>query len=99
MSAPEPRTVVEPTTGRPVLLAPHRQHRPMHTGSKKVADRCPFCPGHEDDTPPERDAVRDDDGRWTARAFENKYPATSHHEVIAEGGEHHEHPCDLDRAT
>ena len=99
MTAPEPRTVVEPTTDRPVLLAPHRQNRPMHTGSKKVAERCPFCPGHEDDTPPERDAVRNLDGAWIARAFENKYPATSHHEVIAESRTHHEHPCDLDRET
>ena len=99
MSAPEPRTVVDPTTGRPILLAPKRQRRPMHTGRSKVDARCPFCLGHEADTPPERDAVRDERGAWRARAFENKYPATQHHEVIAEGARHHEHPCDLDLET
>jgi UDPglucose--hexose-1-phosphate uridylyltransferase len=99
MSQPQPRVVVDPTTGRPILLAPQRQQRPMHTGSKKVAARCPFCRGNEDDTPPERDAVRGDDGGWLVRAFENKYPATVHHEVIAEGGDHREHPCELDVAT
>ncbi|MCK5945334.1 MAG: DUF4921 family protein [Planctomycetes bacterium] len=99
MNEPQPRTVVDPTTGRPILLAPQRQQRPMHTGSRKVQARCPFCLGHEDDTPPERDAVRAPDGRWIARAFENKYPATQHHEVLAEGPDHDEHPCDLDRAT
>jgi len=99
MSTPEPRTVVEPTSGRPILMAPKRQQRPMHTGSKKVAARCPFCLGHECDTPPERDAVRGPDGQWLARAFENKYPATRHHEVIAEGAAHAEHPCELDLGT
>lgn len=99
MSDPQPRVVVDPTTGRPILMAPQRQQRPMHTGSKKVEARCPFCIGNEDDTPPERDAVRGADGRWLARAFENKYPATLHHEVIAEGAEHQEHPCDLDLPT
>lgn len=97
--AQRPRVVVEPGTGRPVLMAPERQQRPMHTGSRKVSARCPFCAGHEADTPVERDAVRDADGAWLARAFENKYPATRHHEVVAEGGAHHEHPCDLDRAA
>ena len=99
MSAAHPRTVVDATTGRPILLAPKRQQRPMHTGSKKVSARCPFCAGHEDDTPAERDAVCDADGRWLARAFENKYPATTSHEVIAEGAAHAEHPCDLDLQT
>lgn len=97
--APEPRAVVDPSTGRPVLLAPKRQQRPMHTGSRKVSARCPFCAGHEHDTPAERDAARDRSGAWLARAFENKYPATEHHEVVAEGPAHHEHPCDLDRPT
>ncbi|MFN9705630.1 MAG: hypothetical protein ACK595_12525 [Planctomycetota bacterium] len=35
MTVPEgndPRTVHDPTTGRPILLAPRRQQRPMHTG-------------------------------------------------------------------
>lgn len=104
MSAPEPYTVVDPTTGRPILMAPKRQKRPMHTGSKPSDKRCPFCSGNEADTPPELDAERADGTHenqpgWNVRAFANLYPATEHHEVIAEGAMHHEHPCDLDVET
>lgn len=94
-----PRTVVDPSTGRPILLAPVRQRRPMHTGSRKDEARCPFCLGHEADTPPTLDAAPADGLDWRARAFSNKYPAALHHDVIAEGGPHHEHPCELDRDT
>ena len=104
MTAPEPRTVVDPTTGRPILMAPKRQKRPMHTGSQASSKRCPFCSGHEVDTPQEVDASRTegthaDQPGWTVRAFPNLYPATEYHDVIAEGSDHHEHPCDLDAAT
>lgn len=99
-----PRTVVDPTTGRPILLAPKRQKRPMHTGRNASDKRCPFCTGHEQDTPPEVDAVRAadtgaDQPGWSVRAFANLYPATDYHDVIAEGATHREHPCDLDVAT
>jgi len=104
VDAPEPRTVVDPTTGRPILMAPKRQKRPMHTGSKANDKRCPFCSGNEADTPPEVDAARSTDTAanqpgWNVRAFANLYPATNHHDVIAEGATHHEHPCDLDLDT
>ena len=76
----------------------------MHTGSKATDKRCPFCSGHEADTPPELDAVRADGTAkdtpgWSVRAFDNLYPATPRHEVIAEGPAHAEHPSDLDAAT
>ncbi|MFK7740208.1 MAG: DUF4931 domain-containing protein [Planctomycetota bacterium] len=98
--APSPRTVVDTTTGRPILMAPKRQGRPMHTGSKKSAARCPFCAGHEQDTPPQLDREPAEISlppapSWRARAFANKYPATDWHDVIAEGAGHAEHPCDL----
>lgn len=97
---PEPRCLIEPTTGRPILMAPQRQQRPMHTGPQANASTCPFCPGHEHETPPELDAVRPAGGTgWTARAFANKYPAATHHELIAEGSAHREQPCDLDVTT
>jgi UDPglucose--hexose-1-phosphate uridylyltransferase len=97
----EPRTVVEPTTGRPILMAPRRQQRPMLTSVHARGSACPFCPGSEAETPPEVDAVRDagsaaDGPGWRARAFPNKYPANTHHEVIAEGAAHHEQPAELD---
>jgi UDPglucose--hexose-1-phosphate uridylyltransferase len=99
-----PRTLLDPTTGRPILMAPQRQQRPMHTGGQAHGKRCPFCQGHEQDTPPEIGAIRDpgtaaDGPGWVARAFPNKYPANLHHEVFAEGREHHEQPADLDVAT
>ena len=104
MNEPAPRTVLDPTTGRPILMAPQRQQRPMHTGKQANARRCPFCSGHEADTPNEVDAARDpaskqDQPGWRVRAFQNLYPATLHHDVIAEGAEHREHPCDLDLLT
>lgn len=95
----EPRCLVEPTTGRPILMAPLRQQRPMLTGPQADASTCPFCPGHEHETPPELDAVHGAGGGWTARAFANKYPANAHHELIAEGRAHCEQPCDLDVPT
>jgi UDPglucose--hexose-1-phosphate uridylyltransferase len=95
----EPRTLREPTTDRPVLLAPLRQQRPHYTSTGAQPRRCPFCPGHEDDTPPEIDRDGDGGAHWLARAFANKYPANQHHEVIAEGQHHCEQPSELDLAT
>lgn len=101
---PPPRTVTDPTTNRPILMAPKRQQRPMHTGSKASDQRCPFCSGSEADTPAEVDAERSPESApngpgWRVRAFANLYPASLHHDVVAEGSEHQEHPCDLDEAT
>lgn len=96
----KPRRVVDPTTGRPILMAPQRQRRPMHTGVAAGRAPCPFCRGNEQLTPPELDAERAANGAgWLARAFANKYPANDHHEVFAEGPEHREQPADLDVAT
>ena len=41
---------------------------------------CPFCPGNENRTPQERHRLPDD-GSWTVRVVENKYPALSGGEV------------------
>jgi UDPglucose--hexose-1-phosphate uridylyltransferase len=105
----EPRTLIDPTTGRPILMAPRRQGRPMQTGDSSRdntghANDCPFCQGNEAETPAEVAARRDAGSRpdgpgWDGRAFPNKYPANLHHEVIAEGRQHHEQPADLDLAT
>ena len=94
-------------TGRWVLLAPGRARRPQ-THARAGADaaeagstptvafdpRCPFCPGNEDQTPPE--LARTGDGApgapgWRVRVFPNLYPvlrpdarpgATGAHEVV-----------------
>jgi UDPglucose--hexose-1-phosphate uridylyltransferase len=94
-----PRIVTDPSTGRPILMAPLRQLRPMHTGAAADQRPCPFCPGHEHETPPTLDAERDADHAWIARSFANKYPAAVLHEVIADGAAHHEHPAALDATT
>jgi UDPglucose--hexose-1-phosphate uridylyltransferase len=92
-------------TGEVVLLAPGRAARP-HTvrgavpGSNE-ARRCPFCPGHEADTPPEvaRVGAGPPDGPgWRVRAFPNLYPivggtegrsgATGDHEVVVLSPDH-----------
>ncbi|GIW94415.1 MAG: galactose-1-phosphate uridylyltransferase [Pirellulaceae bacterium] len=62
-----------------VILAPNRNSRPdefVEAGWKRAAGRCPFCAGHEQDTPPELArytlAGRTD---WQVRVVPNKYPA------------------------
>lgn len=95
---PGPSVIVDPLTGRPILMAPVRRLRPVHTVAGRDAGPCPFCPGNELETPAEIDAVRNGAG-WSARAFANKYPASEHHEVVAEGARHVDQPCDLELAT
>lgn len=92
--------VIDPCTGRPILVAPNRRDRPIHTVPDHAHGACPFCPGQEHQTPPERDAIRTagaaDAPGWRVRAFENRYPATAWHEVFAEGPEHLTQPGALD---
>jgi UDPglucose--hexose-1-phosphate uridylyltransferase len=97
--ATAPTTAIEPTTGRPVLQAPQRQRRPK-LAQDPSAGPCPFCPGAEQETPPELDAVRSEaSSSWRVRAFPNKYPAAAHHEVVAEGALHCQQPGELDPST
>lgn len=71
-----------PITGEPVILAPEREERPnVYDGAP-----CPFCPGAENQTPPEID--RDGDP-WRIRVFPNRYPPTEHAEVVVESGDHY----------
>ena len=72
-----------PITGDPLLIAPERASRP--NAWREGIDRCPFCPGHEADTPAE--TWRDGDP-WSIRVFPNKYPATGQHEVMVETPDH-----------
>jgi len=85
-------------TGRLVLLAPGRAARPYtsaQTTDAASASTCPFCPGHESETPPE--VARTGPGEpetpgWRVRVVPNLYPivggaeaevgATGAHEVI-----------------
>jgi UDPglucose--hexose-1-phosphate uridylyltransferase len=95
------RLAHDPSTGRPILVAPSRRSRPLLTVSgKDGAEGCPFCAGAEASTPAEVDAVREagspaDAPGWRVRAFPNLYPACRWHEVVAEGPEHCTRPGDL----
>jgi len=74
-------------TGEPVIFAPERAARPNAFAHE--SDACPFCPGHEDETPPElaRLPERGADP-WRVRVFANKYPTIPQHEVIVESPSH-----------
>jgi UDPglucose--hexose-1-phosphate uridylyltransferase len=84
-------------TGEPVLYAPERAGRP-NAFAHDAIDVCPFCRGHESMTPAEVARV-EKGGRWVARAFPNKYPASAHHEIIVESDEHNARFEDLPDAV
>lgn len=86
MGGPELRR--DPLSGRWALIAPGRTARPGCFLSRpeptpetpEEARACPFCPGREDQTPPEIAAVRDigsrpDSPGWKVRIVPNMYPA------------------------
>ncbi len=93
-------------TGETVLLAPARAARP-HTSTPRRATSsgsvpsCPFCPGHEGETPPEVARVgvgAPNQPGWRLRAFPNLYPfvggvdagpgTTGAHEVVVFSPDH-----------
>lgn len=66
-----------------VVIATERAKRPdqmvVHRAAKPAvsySDKCPFCPGHEDQTPPEILRLADGNG-WKARVIPNKFAALS----------------------
>ncbi|MBI3647516.1 MAG: galactose-1-phosphate uridylyltransferase [Actinobacteria bacterium] len=70
----------DPTTRQWVILAPRRAarpHEPVELPRSTLPERdeqCPFCPGNEDQTPPE--VLRlPDDGAWRVRVVPNLYSA------------------------
>ncbi len=78
----------DPISGRWVIISTERGKRPssFHSVTRGVSAKlCPFCPGHEENTPPEIMAYRKpgtepNKSGWTLRVFPNKYPA-----LIVEG--------------
>lgn len=62
---------VDPLTGRPSLISPERDARPVNND----ASSCPFCPGNELSAGEETGTVEGTDG-WAARSIKNKYPMT-----------------------
>jgi UDPglucose--hexose-1-phosphate uridylyltransferase len=101
-------------TGRWVLLAPRRAARPDTypppvRGSTAARDECPFCPGHENMTPPEVHRTGSggpDTPGWRVRVVPNLYPivggsdagpgATGAHEVVVLSPSHADSFAQLD---
>ncbi|HEX5615595.1 MAG TPA: DUF4921 family protein [Acidimicrobiia bacterium] len=93
----------DPLTGTLVIVAPGRAARPdTFTAHEERADAiaaCPFCPGHERETPPETfrtgSGAADEPG-WTIRVFPNKFPIVTRtgagirgiHEVLVLSPDH-----------
>jgi UDPglucose--hexose-1-phosphate uridylyltransferase len=73
----------DPIVGRWVIIATERAQRPSDFVAEAIAPRsgpCPFCPGREEETPPEIAAGRAPRSRpdapgWTYRVVPNKFPA------------------------
>jgi len=98
-------------TGEVVLVAPGRAARPHTTAPVAGGDAatCPFCPGHESETPPEVERVGGGEPNgpgWRVRVFPNLYPAvggpeampgaTGAHEVVVLSPDHHRTLAGLD---
>ncbi len=69
----------DPLSGVGVIVAPERRRRPGAAGLDDAAP-CPFCPGHEEATPPESVAARPagtppNTPGWETRVVPNRYPA------------------------
>jgi UDPglucose--hexose-1-phosphate uridylyltransferase len=74
-----------PATKEWVIIATERAKRPedfKQGNNRPLTDKCPFCPGNEEMTPPEVFAFRasrslPNSPNWRVRVTANKYPALS----------------------
>lgn len=92
MSRPEIR--IDQLTGSRVIVAPGRSDRPRGLTPPKRERRgpegCPFCEGHESETPPEVWALRPSGGEpdtpgWLVRSVPNLYPTLTAEEDAEAG--------------
>ena len=74
----------DPISDHWVIVAPNRAQRPEQfaASDERTPRRCPFCRGHEEDTPPAVAVYAPDDssadsGAWQVRVVPNKYPAVA----------------------
>src|SRR6266498_2412719 len=72
----------DPLTRDWVVIAPERGQRPhsvprLDRPPLNSGTTCPFCPGHENDTPPELWRVPRPDGSWQVRVVETRYPVVA----------------------
>ena len=71
---------IDPVTGITVVIEPERAGRPRDfrrtPDEVGEASTCPFCLGHEDQTPPSRlELALPGEDHWEVRAFANMFPA------------------------
>lgn len=75
------------------MIAPGRAKRPgaarpaLDPPTAQELETCPFCPGHEDMTPPQT-LVLPDAGDWRVRVVPNLYPALEYQEVVVHSRRH-----------
>src|SRR5215469_6855161 len=82
-SLPMPELRKDPIVGRWVIIATERAKRPVGPRNEPVSpggEACPFCEGHEGETPLEILSYRDRNTRpnergWRVRVVPNKFPA------------------------
>ncbi len=72
----------DPISGKWSLIASGRSARPKNHSFEpatpaSVDPNCPFCHGHEEETPPEIDALPGSGPGWQVRVVPNKFPAIS----------------------
>ena len=79
---------LNPLTGRWVAVAAERSLRPGDFAPRRLqvesdpARPCPFCPGHEEATPPALETYGAN-GQWQVRVVPNLYPAFDGQEPMA----------------
>ncbi len=89
----------DPVSGRLVVLAPGRGHRPgapqglREPVTPAELESCPFCEGREGRTPPETLALAPaerapDTAGWSVRVVPNLYPAFRRQEVVVHSPRH-----------
>jgi UDPglucose--hexose-1-phosphate uridylyltransferase len=103
----EERSSRESLAGHEVVFAPARAKRPGSHGARiepEAADEaasCPFCEGHEQETPPELFALgaeknrRPDASGWKVRIVPNLYPAFERQQVVVHAPTHLRSLADL----
>jgi UDPglucose--hexose-1-phosphate uridylyltransferase len=91
MAEGTPQLLIDELTGDHVIVAPARALRPdtfrvLEPPLPPTDANCPFCEGHESETPPEVTRVgggAPDTPGWRVRVVPNKYPiAPGAHEVV-----------------
>lgn len=84
-----------------MAIAPQRSNRPGGAGTPvdDLVGTCPFCAGHEDETPPETLRLGDGPTGWDVRVVPNLYPALERQEVVVHGPAHLRSVGELSGAT